>query len=82
MHNLTTHSALASTLEKSNVKYMQMQKRIGSTTYRVNAHFCERAKETIQDKILRMVRNDLSLTSRNATMELPQTVWLLERSSS
>ena len=33
-------------------------KRIGSTTYRVGVHFSETSKETLNDKIMRLVRND------------------------
>ena len=33
-------------------------RRIGSTTYRVGVHFSETSKETLNDKIMRLVRND------------------------
>ena len=33
-------------------------KRIGYTTYRVGVHFSEVSKETAQDKILRLVKNE------------------------
>ena len=33
-------------------------KRIGYTTYRVGVHFSEASKETAQDKILRLVKNE------------------------
>jgi hypothetical protein len=35
-----------------------MVKTIGNTTYEVNFYFSETSKETIQDKILRLARND------------------------
>lgn len=33
-------------------------KRIGSTTYRVSVHFSDTSRETVNDKILRLVRNE------------------------
>ena len=35
------------------------QKRIGSTTYNVKVHFSQTSKETIGDKILRLIENDV-----------------------
>ena len=40
-------------------------KRIGSTTYRVSVRFSQTSKETINDKILRMIRNE-SVIGREA----------------
>jgi hypothetical protein len=59
----------------------QLRKRIGSTVYEVRVHFNPDAKETMDDKILRLVRNDLNKPSRDAKMALPQTGRLPERSS-
>ncbi|MDR2088642.1 MAG: transposon-encoded TnpW family protein [Clostridiales Family XIII bacterium] len=36
-----------------------LQKRIGSTTYVVNVRFCENAKETLEDKILRLIESEV-----------------------
>ena len=33
-------------------------RRIGSTTYRVGVHFSRTNKETMNDKILRMIKNE------------------------
>ena len=33
-------------------------KRIGSTTYRVIVHFSGTSKETVTDKIIRLIRNE------------------------
>lgn len=33
-------------------------KRIGSTTYRVSVHFSKTSRETMKDKILRLIRNE------------------------
>lgn len=36
----------------------KISRRIGSTTYRVNVHFSETSKENMQDKMLRLIKND------------------------
>ena len=35
-------------------------KRIGKTTYKVKVHFNPKARETMSDKIMRMLRNEVS----------------------
>ena len=35
-----------------------LSRRIGSTNYRVNAHFTEAASETMEDKLLRIIKNE------------------------
>jgi hypothetical protein len=35
-------------------------KKIGKTTYKVKAHFSETSKETMSDKIKRMLKNEVS----------------------
>jgi hypothetical protein len=35
-------------------------KKIGKTTYRVNVHFNPKARETMSDKIIRMLRNEIA----------------------
>ena len=35
-------------------------KRIGKTTYRVKVHFNPNSKETMSDKIIRMLRNEVN----------------------
>ena len=37
-----------------------MVQKVGNITYEVNFYFSEGSKETIQDKILKLSRNDLS----------------------
>jgi hypothetical protein len=34
-------------------------KRIGNTTYEVKIHFSETSKETLTDKVLRLIRNEV-----------------------
>ena len=33
-------------------------KRIGSTNYRVNVHFSKTSRETMSDKVMRLIRNE------------------------
>jgi hypothetical protein len=40
-------------------------KRIGKTTYRVSIHFSETSKETMTDKIIRLLRNEMSQSGKN-----------------
>ena len=42
--------------ENSSASYMT--RRIGGTTYKVRVCFSETAQETLEDKILRMIRNE------------------------
>ena len=58
-----------------------LHRRIGSTTYRVRLHFNPESKETLDDKVLRLLKNDLNLSPSHATMGLSQTGRLPERSS-
>jgi len=36
----------------------RFSKRVGSTVYRVNVHFSQTSKETANDKIIRLIRNE------------------------
>lgn len=58
-----------------------LHRRIGSTTYRARIYFNQEAKETLDDKVLRLLRNDLNLTPGHATMVLSQTGRLSDGSS-
>ena len=70
-----------STVKKTTVAPEQfvLYRRIGSPTYKVGIHFNEKARETLEDKILRLLKNDLNLRPKNATMEALQAGWLPER---
>jgi len=37
---------------------MRLTKRIGTTNYKVNVHFSETSKETIGDKIIRLIQSE------------------------
>jgi hypothetical protein len=58
-----------------------LSKRIGGTVYHVGVKFCSESKETMQDKILRLAKNDLKIQPLCAKMELPQTGCVLEGGS-
>jgi hypothetical protein len=60
----------------------QFTKRIGSTVYKVGLHFNQDANETMDDKILRLIKNEWNYSQKHGIMELPQTGRLPERSSS
>ena len=38
---------------------VKLQKRIGSTTYVVSVHFSDKSKETLEDKILRLIESEV-----------------------
>ena len=57
--------------------------RIGGTTYKVKVVFNENGGETMEDKILRIVRNDMVTNDGTyAIMETPQMSRQSERSAS
>ena len=59
-----------------------LSRRIGSTNYRVNAYFSEKTEETLEDKICRMISNEvLENTSEYDTIPLSQTGRQSERSA-
>jgi len=57
------------------------QRRIGSTIYRVRLNFNPEAKETLDEKIVRLLKNDLQAAPENVKMEPLQAGWLSERGS-
>ncbi len=58
-----------------------MRRRIGSTVYLINAYVKNDAAETIEQKVLRLVKNDLQHAPDHAKMSTLQAGWLSERSS-
>ena len=51
-------TAKPSAAEKSGNKPLQLTKRIGATTYKVSVHFSETSKETMGDKIIRLIKSE------------------------
>ena len=56
-------------------------KRIGSTVYKVGIYFKQDAKETMEDKIIRLVKNEWNCSQNYGIMKVLQTERLPERSS-
>ena len=54
---------------------IKMQNRIGSTVYSVSIRFSDAAKETLNDKVYRLIKNEM------AKIPSPQTGKLPERSA-
>ncbi len=66
----------------ANQEYQYMTRRIGSTTYKVKVFFSD-GGETLEEKILRMIRNEGSATAPPCgIMETPQMSRQSERSAS
>ena len=67
--------------ENSNFSYMT--RRIGSTIYKVRVVFNESSTETMEDKILRIIRNEVVTTAGTCDIiDAPQMSRQSERSAS
>ena len=44
----------------------RLKKRLGSTVYEVNVYFNQDAKETMNDKIMRLIRSETAQSERSA----------------
>ena len=67
--------------ETQNCQYMT--RRIGSTTYKVKVIFSDNDGETMEEKILRMIRNEgLQKAGERGMMDAPQMCRQSERSAS
>lgn len=70
------------TQENASQEYQYMTRRIGSTTYKVKVFFSDDG-ETLEEKILRMIRNEGSTaTPLCGIMKTPQMSRQSERSAS
>ena len=54
---------------KDTLKENVITRRIGSTTYKVRVEFCENATETMEEKILRMIKNESLTKGRHVEFE-------------
>ena len=54
---------------KDTFKENTITRRIGSTTYKLKVHFSENATETMEEKILRMVKNESLTKGRHVELE-------------
>jgi hypothetical protein len=59
-----------------------LNRRIGSTSFNVRLFFNQNAKETLNEKVLRLLKNDLQSAIENDSIESLQAGWLSERSAS
>lgn len=50
----------ATTANNKTANVRKFKRRIGQTTYRVGIHFNKASCETMDDKIIRLVRNDVT----------------------
>ena len=63
--------------------YYYINRRIGSTNYKVKVYFSDTERETMEEKILRMVKNDaMQSATECAIMNPPQMSRQSERSAS
>ena len=63
--------------------YSYMTRRIGATTYKVKVVFNEEGSETMEDKILRIIRNEVHTSCENYDIiDTPQMSRQSERSAS
>jgi len=67
--------------EKSNAQSSRFCQRIGSTVYTVNIHFKEGSKETLEDKMFRMMKSDLNNKRFGGSIKMPQADASPERGS-
>ena len=68
---------------ESNINFSYMTRRIGATTYKVKVVFNDTGTETMEDKILRIIRNELlGKSEKSVIMETPQMSRQSERSAS
>ena len=54
---------------KDTFKENTITRRIGSTTYKLKVYFSENATETMEEKILRMVKNESLTKGRHVELE-------------
>ena len=67
--------------KNQNQRPIVMRKRIGSTTYEVRSYFNSQATETVEQKLLRIIKNDLTSGKNRGIIGMSQTGLLHERSS-
>ena len=71
-----------STIQKTGENTAVIFRRIGSTTYKVTVHFDEAERETMADKIVRLIGNEALDKGRGCgIMDLPQMSRQPERSA-
>ena len=67
--------------EKINAQSSRFCKRIGSTVFTVNVYYKEDSKESLEDKMFRMMKSDLTKERFCSNIIVPQADALPERGS-
>jgi hypothetical protein len=63
---MQTTNVVAATAVTDEREPLTLRKRVGSTTYVVSVHFCEEAKETLEQKLLRLMEKEAAEYERTA----------------
>ena len=69
-------------VKNENKNFAYTTHRIGGTTYKVKVVFNESGTETMEDKILRIIRNEVHTNCENDIINTPQMSRQSERSAS
>jgi hypothetical protein len=56
---MQTAKAAAVTQGNAHAEPLKLTRRIGSTTYTINVHFSVGSRETLEDKILRLIKREV-----------------------
>lgn len=56
---MTTIAGNSAATKPAQAEPVTLQKRIGSTTYKVAVHFSDKPAETLEDKLLRMIESEV-----------------------
>jgi hypothetical protein len=56
----TLEASAARTQGNAHDEPVNMQKRIGSTTFKVSVHFSKKSQDTLEDKLLRLIKREVS----------------------
>jgi len=68
-------------LEETKAPAFTLSRRIGSTYYKVNVHFSDQATQSMEDKLLHLIRNETVDSDENCDIiPLPQMSRQSERS--
>ena len=69
-------------MEETKAPTFTLSRRIGSTYYKVNVHFSDQATQTMEDKLMHMIRNETVDIDENCDiMTVPQMSRQSERSA-
>jgi len=68
-------------IKQTRIHTERFSRNIGRTTYRIGIHFSPNARETLDEKIRRLLKNDLKSAPNDGKIEPLQAGWLPERSS-